>query len=36
MDEARRLQSILEAGSSDAALTAALAIIEKKRPDLLK
>lgn len=36
IDEARRLQSILEAGSSDAALTAALAIIEKKRPDLLK
>lgn len=36
MDEARRLQSILEAGSSDAALTAALAIIKKKRPDLLK
>ena len=36
IDEAQRLQSILEAGSSDAALTAALAIIEKKRPDLLK
>ena len=36
IDEAQRLQSILEAGSSDAALTAALAIIQNQRPDLLK
>ena len=36
MDEARRLQNVLEAGSSDAALTAALAIIKKQRPELLK
>ena len=36
IDEAQRLQSILEAGSSDAALTAALAIVQNQRPDLLK
>ena len=36
MDEARRLQNVLEAGSSDAALAAALAIVQKQRPDLLK
>lgn len=36
MSEAQRLQSILEAGSSDAALMAALSIIRKQKPDLLK
>ena len=36
MDEAQRLQSILEAGNSDAALMAALSIIRKQKPDLLK
>lgn len=36
MDETRRLQNVLEAGSSDAALAAALAIVQKQRPDLLK
>ena len=36
MDEAQRLQNVLEAGSSDAALAAALAIVQKQRPDLLK
>ncbi len=36
MDEARRLQNVLEAGSSDAALAAALAIVQKQCPDLLK
>ena len=35
MDEAQRLQSILEAGSSDAALMAALSIIRKQNPNLL-
>lgn len=36
MSEAQKLQSILEAGNSDAALTAALSIIRKRKPDLLK
>ena len=36
IDEARRLQRILEAGNSDAALNAALAIVQNQRPDLLK
>ena len=36
MNEAQKLQSILESGSSDAAVEAALAIIRKQRPELLK
>lgn len=36
MNEAQKLQSILESGSSDAAVEAALAIIQKRRPELLK
>lgn len=36
MGEVQRLQSILEAGSSDAARAAALSIIRKQMPDLLK
>lgn len=36
MSEAQKLQSILEAGSYDAALTAALSIIRKQKPELLK
>ena len=36
MDEAQKLQSILESGSTDAAVEAALAIIQKRRPELLK
>ena len=36
MNEAQKLQSILESGSSDAALEAALSIIRKRQPELLK
>ena len=36
MNEAQKLQSILESGSSDAAVDAALAIIRKRQPELLK
>lgn len=36
MNEAQKLQSILESGSSDAAVEAALAIIRKRQPELLK
>ena len=36
MNEAQKLQSILESGSSDAAVEAALTIIQKRKPDLLK
>ena len=36
MNEAQKLQSILESGSSDAALDAALSIIRKRKPELLK
>ncbi len=36
MNEAQKLQSILESGSSDAALDAALGIIRKRKPELLK
>ena len=36
MNEAQKLQSILESGSSDAAVEAALAIIQKRKPELLK
>lgn len=36
MDESQKLQRILEAGNSDAALTAALSIIRKRKPELLK
>lgn len=36
MNEAQKLQSILESGSTDAAVEAALAIIQKRRPELLK
>ena len=36
MNEAQKLQSILESGSSDAAVEAALAIIQKCKPELLK
>ena len=35
MNEAQKLQSILESGSSDAAVEAALSIIRKRRPELL-
>lgn len=36
MNEAQKLQSILESGNSDAAVEAALSIIRKRRPELLK
>ena len=36
MNEAQKLQSILESGSSDAAVEAALSIIRKRKPELLK
>ena len=36
MNEAQKLQSILESGSSDAALEAALSIIRNRKPELLK
>ena len=36
MSEAQKLQSILESGSSDAAVEAALSIIQKRKPELLK
>ena len=36
MNEAQKLQSILESGSSDAAVEAALSIIRNRRPELLK
>ena len=36
MSEAQKLQSVLESGNSDAALEAALSIIRKRRPELLK
>lgn len=36
MSEAQKLQSILESGSSDAAVKAALAILRKSKPELLK
>ena len=36
MNEAQKLQSILESGSSDAAVEAALGIIQKRKPELLK
>lgn len=36
MGEAQKLQKVLEAGSSDAAVEAALAVIRKRKPDLLK
>ncbi len=36
MSEAQKLQSVLESGSSDAAVEAALAILRKSRPELLK
>ena len=36
MNEAQKLQSILESGSSDAAVEAALGIIRKRKPELLK
>lgn len=36
MSEAQKLQSILESGNSDAAIEAALAIIRKRSPELLK
>lgn len=36
MSEAQKLQSILESGSSDAAVKAALAILRKNKPELLK
>ena len=35
MNETQKLQSILESGSSDAAVEAALSIIRKRRPELL-
>lgn len=36
MSEAQKLQSVLESGSSDAAVKAALAILRKNKPELLK
>ena len=36
MNEAQKLQSILESGSSDAAVEAALNILRKRKPELLK
>ena len=36
MNEAQKLQSVLESGSSDAAVEAALAVIKKRQPGLLK
>ncbi len=36
MSEAQKLQNMLESGSSDAAVEAALSIIQKRRPELLK
>lgn len=36
MNETQKLQSILESGSSDAAVEAALSIIRKRKPELLK
>ena len=36
MNEAQRLQSLLESGSSDAAVEAALSVLRKQRPELLK
>ena len=36
MNEAQKLQNILESGSSDAAVEAALNILRKRQPELLK
>lgn len=36
MSEVQRLQSMLESGSSDAAVEAALSVIRRKKPELLK
>lgn len=36
MSEAQKLQDMLESGSSDAAVEAALSILQKRRPELLK
>ena len=36
MSEAQKLQNILESGNSDAAVEAALSILRKRRPELLK
>ena len=36
MSEAQKLQNVLESGSSDAAVEAALSILRKQRPELLK
>lgn len=36
MSEAQKLLSVLESGNSDAAVEAAIAIIQKRRPELLK
>lgn len=36
MSEAQKLQSVLESGSSEAAIEAALSIIRKQKPELLK
>ena len=36
MSEAQKLQSVLESGNSDAAVEAALAILRKNKPELLK
>lgn len=36
MNEAQKLQSVLESGSSDAAVEAALSIIRKRKPEMLK
>lgn len=36
MSEAQKLQSILESGNSDAAVEAALSILRKRKPELLK
>lgn len=36
MSEAQKLQNVLESGSSDAAVEAALSVLRKQRPELLK
>ena len=36
MSEAQKLQNILETGNSDAAIEAALSIVRKRKPELLK
>ncbi len=36
MSEAQKLQSLLKSGNSDAAVEAALSVLRKQKPELLK